>query len=111
MEEQIFYSKQLAKTLLFAAVALMAGVAMGSFLLKGASLMLILAAGVVVAGIPCGCEMADRVLGSSKNLNLLGIGVKLLIAGLIGWAVLPVRVIYCAVKCCAPWEEEVAYAA
>lgn len=110
MDEQIFYSKQLAKTLLLATIAMALGVAAGHFFLHGQPLLMLLAVTAVFAGIPCGWEMADRIFGSSESLNLLGIAVKLLTACLIGWAVLPVRVAYCAVKCCAPWGEEAAYA-
>lgn len=109
MDEQIFYSKQLAKTLLLATLTMMVGVAVGCFLLQGQPLLVLMAVSAVFAGIPCGWEMADRVLGG-KTLNLLGIAVKLLVACLIGWAVLPIRVVYCTAKCCAPWGEEVAYA-
>ena len=110
MDEQIFYSKQLAKTLLLATLAMMAGVAAGHFFLQGRPLLVLMAAAVAFAGIPCGWEMADRIFGKADDLNLLGVGVKLLCACLIGWAALPVRVIYCAVKCCASLEKEAAYA-
>ena len=114
MDEQIFYSKQLAKTLLFAATAMLAGAVAGYFFLQSQHLLILMAVSAVFAGIPCGWEMTSRLFGNGKNLNLLGLslmlGVKLVAACLIGWAVLPGRVVYCAAKCCAPWGEEAAYA-
>lgn len=115
MDEQIYYSKQLAKTLIGAAVAAIIGALVIASTMAGQSLGTMVLMGLVFAGLPTGWAVISRALGKWVVFNLQGmillLAVKALAACLIGAVALPVRVILCIVKCGIACREELAYAA
>ena len=115
MDEQIYYSKQLAKTLIGAAAAAVIGALVIGSTMEGQPFGAKVLMGLVFAGLPAGWTVISRVLGKWVVFNLQGmillLAVKAMAACLIGAVALPVRVIYCIVKCGFACREELAYAA
>lgn len=115
MDEQIYYSKQLAKTLIGAAAAAVVGGLLIVSTMGGHSLGSMVLMGLIFAGLPSGWAVISQALGRWVVFNLQGmillLAVKALVACLIGAVALPVRVGYCIVKCGAACREELAYAA
>lgn len=115
MDEQIYYSKKLAKTLLGAAAAAVAGTLIMAAAMAGRPIGALILMGLFCAGLPSGWAVISRILGKWEVFNLQGmlllLCVKVLVSCLIGAVALPIRVVYCAVKCCAAGKEDLAYAA